>query len=80
MKRKFGNFSDLLSRDEMRSIIGGYNSGWRDESLWGGQRWYSCNCSSGGSGPFSSYMGTNGDYADVTDSECGHGNHMTCSY
>ncbi len=24
MKRKFGNFSDLLSRDEMRSIIGGY--------------------------------------------------------
>ena len=77
MKAKFMNFLGRLSRDEMSTIMGGYE----DNPLWGGSRFYDCECTGGsnnGDG-FHAYMETSSDYMSVQSAQCNSG-HMTCSY
>jgi len=71
--KKLMKFLDTLSRDEMRSVVGGYGP---DDPLWCGGTWYECNCDNGGG--FHAYMETSGHFMDLQKEMCSSG-HMTCS-
>lgn len=77
MKKKLMSFLEKLSRDEMRTITGGYGTG---DPLWCGETWYDCECTGGsnnGDG-FGAYMATSGEFMGVQSQMCDSG-HMTCS-